>query len=427
MLLRLSRFRRNDPFLKYRDDATRDLAGKEYPCLEETSDIPLPDYDLRRAAACRDPLAVVEGYKVEIYLRLASVLGVRMCPDCPRCNVFGKGCQDRFGSNMRPTGGVLGGMHAFGGSTEYQGMGTPHFHGEGHIVCAYQYDTIQEIEGKFRAKKLTVDAWKRYNSWLHHEDVFEPAQHASFTQNVEQEFYDRFRRAEHDGLSHVPRYLAEDALQQSRSGTLTVASSITAAQRVALQEDADTFLLNYKRDLQFVFSRVQHHVHKRTAQGFVPLKACRMKSCARRKVRAGEKCKSGFPLTHLKSSRAALVCRGVAKRFKLRISGRRNAFGSMVGKRSCEWQSGTAPAFAALFRSNTHTLPNYRAPILPDTHEDSLCNSQACLASMEDPKETKIWRRWRSVLAVNAVATIAVTPSSDSRWVRNMWTQQQRL
>ena len=217
----------------------------------------MPEYDLCRAATCRDPLAVVEAYKIEIYLRLAAVLGVRMCPECPRCNFSGQGCQDRFGSNMRPTGGVLGGLSALGGSTEYQGLGTPHFHGEGHIVCAYQYGTMQEIESKFLSKKLTIDAWKRYNSWLHHEGVFVPAEHAKFTDKVEGEFSDRFRRPEHDGMSQVPRYLAEDARLQSCDGVLTVSSDATETQRLALQEDADTFLRNYNRDLQFVFSRVQ--------------------------------------------------------------------------------------------------------------------------------------------------------------------------
>ena len=48
--------------------------------------IDLPEYDLRRAATASDPLAVVEGYKIEVVLRLATILGVRMCPNCPRCN-----------------------------------------------------------------------------------------------------------------------------------------------------------------------------------------------------------------------------------------------------------------------------------------------------------------------------------------------------
>ena len=155
LVLRLSRFRRNDPYLKYRDETTRQLAGKDYPPLEQSdTSFELPEYDLRRAATARDPLAVVEGYRVEIYLRLAAVLGVRMCPLCPRCNAYGYGCQDRFGSNMRPTGGCIGGMTALGGSTEYQGSGTPHLHAEGHVVCAYQFDTMQDIEEKIGGKNM---------------------------------------------------------------------------------------------------------------------------------------------------------------------------------------------------------------------------------------------------------------------------------
>ena len=74
----------------------------------DTLAIELPEYDLRRLATARDPHAVMEGYKTEIMLRLASVLGVRMCPQCPRCNDGVFGCQDKFGRSMRPGGGVLG-------------------------------------------------------------------------------------------------------------------------------------------------------------------------------------------------------------------------------------------------------------------------------------------------------------------------------
>ena len=56
--LRLSRFRVNDPFGMYSNAAIRREAQRDYPPLERT-DIPLLEYDLRRAAAARDPLAVV--------------------------------------------------------------------------------------------------------------------------------------------------------------------------------------------------------------------------------------------------------------------------------------------------------------------------------------------------------------------------------
>ena len=61
----------------------------------------------------------------------------------------------------------------------------------------------------------------------------------------------------------------------------------------------------------------------------------------------------------------------------------------MIGKRSRPWQSSTCPAFAVLFRSNSHTLHNYRAPILLTTHEDVHCENPACFATMADPKEQK--------------------------------------
>ena len=132
--------------------------------------VDLPEYDLRRQAAARDPLAVIEGYKIEIYLRLANVLGIRMCPNCPRCNIDRMGCQDRFGCNMRPCGGVLGGASAVGGGTEHQGCGTPHFHGEVHLVNAYQYMTLADIGRMFTEKQIDLEAMKNYQEWVHKEE-----------------------------------------------------------------------------------------------------------------------------------------------------------------------------------------------------------------------------------------------------------------
>ena len=48
----------------------------------------------------QDPLAVVDAYMVHIRLRLAKLLGVRMCRLCPRCNDTNMPCQDTLGSNM---------------------------------------------------------------------------------------------------------------------------------------------------------------------------------------------------------------------------------------------------------------------------------------------------------------------------------------
>ena len=51
-----------------------------------------------------------------------------------------------------PMGGTLGACNAFGGATEYQGHGTPHFHGEVHVICIYQFGTLEEIADRIKAK-----------------------------------------------------------------------------------------------------------------------------------------------------------------------------------------------------------------------------------------------------------------------------------
>ena len=55
--------------------------------------------------------------------------------------------------------------------------------------------------------------------------------------------------------------------------------------------------------------------------------------------------------------------------------------GSILGKRNCEWLTGTAKGFAVGFGFNTHTGPNDRLPIIDETHEPSCkrqCVSKAC-------------------------------------------------
>eukprot|EP00959_Pyramimonas_sp_CCMP1952_P166382 3477507-Pyramimonas_sp.AAC.1 len=79
----------------------------------------------------------------------------------------------------------------------------------------------------------------------------------------------------------------------------------------------------------------------------------------------------------LLASKTMLVCPGVAKQRGLRVSGKRNSFGLWIGARTDEWRSGTTPAFAVHFRSNSHTGPNQRVPPIPGAHEES-CPSKKC-------------------------------------------------
>ena len=80
-----------------------------------------------------------------------------------------------------------------------------------------------------------------------------------------------------------------------------------------------------------------------------------------------------------------VICPGNCRKLDLRVSGRRNALGQVVGKRTDEWLSGTLGCLSGLLRCNTHTGPNHRVPLLPSTHDPECkkdCLSKKSLARM---------------------------------------------
>ena len=100
----------------------------------------------------------MDAFYIHIRLRLARILGVRMCPRCPRCNEDKTPpCQNKFGSNMIPIGGSLGGCPALGSAVEHQGHGTPHLHGDVHVACVYQFGTLQDVADRIKAELLSPD------------------------------------------------------------------------------------------------------------------------------------------------------------------------------------------------------------------------------------------------------------------------------
>lgn len=75
-----------------------------------------------------------------------------------------------------------------------------------------------------------------------------------------------------------------------------------------------------------------------------------------------------------------VICPGIAHSVGLRCSGRRNALGSIIGKRLDPWFSATSAIKAKVFKSNTNVQVPYRVPITAKTH-DSACNSKRCLSA----------------------------------------------
>ena len=100
-----------------------------------------------------------------------------------------------------------------------------------------------------------------------------------------------------------------------------------------------------------------------------------------------ELCKADFPKSNVLTKETVVVCRGLARRFKLRVRGRRNAFGLWQGQRSDIWQSGTTPSLAVHFRSNSHTMPNYRVPLTQAIHA-AVCTCPACQKQSQEMLES---------------------------------------
>ena len=94
-------------------------------------------------------------------------------------------------------------------------------------------------------------------------------------------------------------------------------------------------------------------------------------------------CKHEAPWTNRVSpewmSTPLLVCKGIAKQFKLRTSGVRNWLGQSLGLRNEEWLNGCMPGICVAFAgSNSDVKPNDRLPITEKTHEP-FCKRKRCV------------------------------------------------
>ena len=72
------------------------------------------------------------------------------------------------------------------------------------------------------------------------------------------------------GAINTPQYLTSDT-------AATMWDALPVAEDAARAE-GQHYKEVYFKDVQFVFSRVQHHMHKRTKKGYVPLHNCAKKT-----------------------------------------------------------------------------------------------------------------------------------------------------
>ena len=112
--IRLSRYRRNDPYVTAvgSEPKEKQWIGSDMPSLEaraeDVFEREVPGYNLRRLILARDPLAASLAFAVQIRLVLATILGFRMCPNCPHCAETDTPCMDGFGSCAEAMGGIAG-------------------------------------------------------------------------------------------------------------------------------------------------------------------------------------------------------------------------------------------------------------------------------------------------------------------------------
>ena len=317
-------------------------------------EICLPSLPARQALNAQDPLSSVYHYLVCAYVILPAVFGTRMCFRCPDCNYDENdptgnhthehcSCQDLLGSNAKLLGGYAGVAQGLAFATEFQGDGTPHGHGFVSLANAYQHSSLEDI-AKLIKKNVhglcPEDMLSRivaFQEHLQREDHFDDEGHQANIKNIEKEFH-----ANNAGekrsifLCTRPRFAYEaDAAPYmfNPKGCLDDCSLWERA-----QTEAQEFQQKYEKDVQFIFSRVQHHWHILNEKGErVPMKYCRPKN---RKSLCGC-CTRGFPKKVLRDRkgkirpdkyRARIVCKGVAAELNLKVSGRRNMLGSIAGQ-----------------------------------------------------------------------------------------------
>ena len=384
LALRLSRYRVNDPLVRNYQGvdapSLRRCAGKDYPSLctppsarcRDPDDvvIDLPMYDIRRALLAKDPVCIVHAFHTYIRFVLARLLGIRMCPLCPRCNARGSAnpCQDRFGSNATPLGGILGRCDALAGVVEHQGQGTPHIHAVVHVQRLHQKRTLREIADFIQQDASHVAYLKQFQSWACREEHFIKEQHDAEIEAIEKE-WPSYKKASSNKLCVLPAFLASDAFQdvwslRNKLGKHRMLESKLAQCFANAQQDAGKWRQNYSKHVQTIFSLVQHHMHKVDPKTLrrIPLNSCRKKGAKK------DVCKHDFPKLHQLSGTVKVVCKGVARHHHLPLRGRRGALGSFLGKRDDQWHSGTSPALAAFFQSNSNIIVNDRLPITAETH-----------------------------------------------------------
>ena len=397
IMIRLSRTRRRDPvFAKQRDEVGARFADRRRPELgrdfadDVFLDVPLedlrsflPSHDERRKLLARDALATVDGFRVIVSVTYEFLFGMRVCSNCPHCNLpkqfKGPPCQDIFGSNSTPEGGVFGRCDSAYTSIEAQkSRGSLHAHTQLFVQCLHQHTPLVEIFARIRSVGggEIVDKYLRYKAHVCRQEYASVANIDSRLEVLEKEWpeYETAR-----ALTSQPAYLTRrssalamasgDVSEPAHSADASVGSSSSgnsvSQQKQSLAEDGTAWLAEHlEQHVQSVQEYKQHHVHiyNEETKSRVPLTHCQRKDNPKL-------CKGDFPRTRWLIDRAVVLCQGIIERMGMALTGRRSKLGSLHGPMNHESLNGTHGAMLAAHQSgNSDVQLPYRFPVCTATH-----------------------------------------------------------
>ena len=189
-------------------------------------------------------------------------------------------------------------------------------------------------------------------------------------------------------MGRLPRFLYDDA-------------KVATTSPLHAKKDVDEFRKKFDVALQYFMSRCQHHIHREVVDPKTELKKRLVpNACASKKNK--KECKHEAPWTNRVSpawmTEPLLVCKGIAKKFKLKTSGVRNWLGQTLGMRNEEWLNGCMPGLCVAFAgSNSDVKPNDRLPITAKTHERG-CKRKRCIMNDRSiTRSTRATQRTQSV------------------------------
>eukprot|EP00438_Fugacium_kawagutii_P008899 Skav215707 [mRNA] locus=scaffold2573:242958:252224:+ [translate_table: standard] len=360
LYIRMARARFSDPVRQASAYQNWDVSDREYPPLDGNYTLPihvesfcraLPTWEQRRQAMARDPLASVDGFRVLVLLVMEHLFGLRVCPQCPDCNLASspyKPCQDQSGSSATLVGGVFGRMDAAYVTIEAQkSSGSLHAHCQCFVQCLHQHTPLQEVFDV--AEKRLEELRSGYLAYSGH------VMHGVYEGHAQEEVAAKIAEAEASWPEHKnEQAMIECPEYQRRRALPTDGPDATEAMAWAME-----YLTGDVARLQFL---KQHHYHPMNAETGerVPLHGCQ-------KADKSGVCKSDFPREAWRSTQGMVLCPCQAETHGMATKGRKNRIGALHGPYGNEWLNCCHPAMLAALRGvNVDVQLPYRLPFKCD-------------------------------------------------------------